>query len=428
MSWFTNLINPPKGALLTEAVNPAIDRLERNTTREESIGNYLADMKMARNLYATNPLARALIDLPVSWLTSGGVTVRADTDANQTLVDRFWYDPTNNMPATLPRLIREQALVGEAALGVFQADGIIRVARIPADTITRVVTDSSNVDRPAVAIRELDNIEAGQNEEAWAIGVDNSAFSQQALTARASTTGLMLLWQRNRLVGYSRGSSDLLPVLRWLPLFESLVAGELDRMTYIRNYIWDIEAPTDERIKKIKDSLNGHAPTPGTAVVHGPNETWTPRTVDLAGADAAAAVRTFRNHILAVMQVPEHHLGGGGDVNRATAAEMDTPFIKSLQARQRDWTAAIKELLAIVAPLAEIEVEWPALVDEDKEKTTTAGKNLVEGLTSAIQAGIITAQEARNAIAPIMPEDFDPNAQPPEPQPEEVIDVERETE
>ena len=119
------------------------------------------------------------------------------------------------------------------------------------------------------------------------------------------------------------------------------------------------------------------APAPGTVRVHNEGETWQAISPTLQAQDAGAGARLFRNHALSGLGWPEHWFGGGGDVNRATAAEMGDPAFKTLLARRREWTAILEEVGALVVrrrldpagrgvaplppPLAP-RVEWPELV------------------------------------------------------------------
>ena len=88
--------------------------------------------------------------------------------------------------------------------------------------------------------------------------------------------------------------------------------------------------------------------------------------------------------------LPEHWFGGGGDVNRATAAEMDAPTMKAL-AQERDlWTEILRrcasyviwrrldpagmsppdpeEFDADIEPMA----EWPEMVERDLSRHATS--------------------------------------------------------
>jgi hypothetical protein len=69
--------------------------------------------------------------------------------------------------------------------------------------------------------------------------------------------------------------------------------------------------------------------------VHNDSEKWDAVTPDLKSQDSSEAARLFRNHVLAGSTIPEHWFGGGGNVNRATAGEMDEPTFKIFSMRQR---------------------------------------------------------------------------------------------
>ena len=89
--------------------------------------------------------------------------------------------------------------------------------------------------------------------------------------------------------------------------------------------------------------------------VHNESETWQALTPDLGGRDLDAVSRLFRNHLLIGSGMPEHWFGGGGDANRATAAEMGDPAFKTLKVRSNGrvkttWTPNSRARAETTAP------------------------------------------------------------------------------
>jgi len=129
-------------------------------------------------------------------------------------------------------------------------------------------------------------------------------------------------------------SSDLLPLADWIDAYEKLLYGEVERAGFLRSFLWDVtlkdasQEDVDARARAISP------PRPGSVRIHNESEEWRAVTPDLKSEDTTALGRFFRNHILGGAGMPEHWYGGGGDVNRATAAEMGDPTFKSLAMRQ----------------------------------------------------------------------------------------------
>jgi len=130
--------------------------------------------------------------------------------------------------------------------------------------------------------------------------------------------------------------------------------------------------------------------------------------------DAAAAARLHRNHILGSLGLPEHWYGGGGDVNRATAAEMDAPARKMIEARLK----TVKNMLELVFDtviaraakagmlrgvsedeLYDYDVQTPEISDKDVAKLSTMLRDVSTSLTVAESNGWIGKEDAAKAFA-----------------------------
>ena len=139
---------------------------------------------------------------------------------------------------------------------------------------------------------------------------------------------------------------------------------------------------------------------------------------DHPGCERARRVETsrlFRNHLLGGLAIPEHWFGGGGDVNRATAAEMGDPAFKTLKVRQRLWSEILRRAAEVALarrldptgstwpdpadPALAVSVEWPEMVVADASRHAEALAQTTGAVGLAIDRGLLTEASALRLLA-----------------------------
>jgi hypothetical protein len=147
------------------------------------------------------------------------------------------------------------------------------------------------------------------------------------------TDGECFYFAINNVTNSPRGRSSLLPVSDWLDAYEQFLFDYADKWPLLGTFVWDLlvqGAQPDE----IKEHVKNFVKKSGSVFGHNEKVTLTPAAPDMQAVQAQEGARLMRNHILGRFGYPEHWYGGGGDVNRATAAEMDVPAIKMLSYKQ----------------------------------------------------------------------------------------------
>ena len=394
--------------------------------------------RLALRLWERNLFARRMIEMPIAWLLGDGVRLTAEDARARAWLDEFWRDPVTDMPRNLPRMMREFALFGEQCWPVF-ADphsGHVRLGYLDPRRIADVVSDPDNAAR-AVGVATAPDEGGRERRFRVVVAGPETVFAPPARQLRESMTdGDVFLFQTNRLMTGGRGRSDLVAAFDWLEDYERFLRGELDRADFLRAFVWDVRldgARPDEVERRAAEIA---APAPGTVRVHNEGETWQAISPTLQAQDAGAGARLFRNHALSGLGWPEHWFGGGGDVNRATAAEMGDPAFKTLLARRREWTAILEEVGALVvrrrldpagrgaAPLPDgvaplppplaPRVEWPELVRGDESRHAAALARTVAAAAEARDRGLLgelTALRLVRAAAERLGVTFDPAAE-----------------
>jgi hypothetical protein len=381
--------------------------------------------KFAFHLWERNILANRIIELPLAYMLSEGVTVSADDEEVKRWITQFWTDPINSMNIKLAKKARQLAIFGEQCYPVFvnEISGHVRLGYLDPANIAEVIRDPDNPEQPIGVITTRDK--KGQYLK-YKIVINGSedVFTQRTQSIRAGfTDGECFYFAVNDLSNGSRGRSDLLHLTDWLIAYDDFLFAEQDRIDKQLSHVWDIElkgATADECKAKAGEIATVGI---GDIRVHNENEIWKTSAPALNASDTSVYARLARNHILAGASLPEHWLGGGGDVNRATAAEMPEPTFKIFTMRQTYISYMLEEMIRFVirkrSGLDEIDwsderysfkVRMPEMVNSDITKYTASLAPLVGFCATAIQEGLITkvrALEFINAISSRMGVEID---------------------
>mgnify|MGYP003148787942 FL=1 len=406
-------------------------RLSDNSTRD------IAPMGMERMwrtvefLYRANPLGHFLIEISNAFLFAEGCTLKVSDPECQEILDGFWNDPINKLDENLPRLWRENKIMGNLLLVAFvnEMNGHVRLGYLDPRRVAHVVYDPDNAMQPIGVITKKDKKGNFKRYRVIVVGPE-SVFAPTARRIREEdfTDGDIFFFARNMLMGDEMGKSDLLPVMDGVDAYDQAVFGELERWTHLRSFIWDVElkgATQDQVNERAKDFVS---PETASVRIHNDSEKWDTVSPDLNSDDSDVLARLIRNHVLGSKAIPEHWFGGGGDVNRATAQEMGEPTLKMLSMEQR----AVKHMLETIAifvvlrgiqPKGELPMphDVPAefrpqavfaeLTSKDTSKYATAMTQVASACSMAIDRGLLTEETAVALLAVIAGQlgyEFDP--------------------
>lgn len=407
----------PAPVRLVEAAGTTIDADEEGFRRLS--GDKLRDLgpltqarmqKMAAYLWEVNLVANRIVELQVAFLLAEGVRLEAGDDETQAVLDRFWFDPINQMDLKLAKKVRELALFGEQCWPAFvnEHNGHVRLGYLDPSQIATVVTDPDNGEQPIGIVTQKDKRGASRRYRVIVNGPED-IFTQRTQAIRATfDDGDAFYFRINDLSSGSRGRSDLLAQIDWLDAYDQFLFGEVDRAQFLRAFLWDVTltgATPDEvaeRAKKIGP------PSPGSVRVHNDAEKWDAVTPDLQAGGTAEHARLFRNHILGGASVPEHWYGGAADVNRATGDSMGTPTFKLLSMRQRFIGAALESVGLYVlrqwhlaASRGEpdlsderfaVTAQWPEMTARDTTAYAAALQQVVVAVGMLIDRGLISEE------------------------------------
>lgn len=382
----------------------------------------MTQLRMQRTavyLWEQNLLGNRLIELPLAYLLAEGVRLRVEDEDNQKILDRFWSDPINDMDIKLAKKVRELALFGEQCYPAFvnEHDGMVRIGYLDPQLIQTVVMDPDNPEQPIGIVTAKDKKGRSRRFKVIINGPED-VFTQRTRAIRESfTEGEVFYFRVNDLSSGTRGRSDLLAQADWLDGYDQFLFGEMDRQKFLRAFVWDVTLKNADEPTVKKRAAEITAPSPGSVRVHNDAEVWSAEAPNLNGADTGDSARLMRNHVLGGATMPETWFGGGGDVNRATAAEMNEPTFKVYAMRQTQLKHMLQSigryvLLRAKTAKSDAEIDWadpaykvqavfPELAVKDTTKYATALAQVVVACATAIMNKLMSRSFAVQLIAAV---------------------------
>lgn len=427
LRWIGLLPTAPTETKYREAAGTTVDddedewrRLSGDTKRDLSPMSQHRMREVAAYLWESNLLANRLVELPLAYLLAEGVSLQVKDANAQATLDRFWNDPINAMDKKLTKRVRELSLFGEACYPAFvnEHSGKVRLGYLDPARIATVVTDPDNPEQPIGIVTVRDNRGVARRYRVIVNGADDEIFTSRTQEIRATfTDGDCFYFTINSLSSGVRGRSDLLAQADWLDAYDDFLFGEQDRNKYLRAFVWDVTLKGADEKTVAARAKNIAPPSPNSVRVHNDSEEWKAVTPDIKAADSSESARLLRNHVLGGGTMPEHWFGGGGDVNRAAAAEMGGPAFKVFSMRQRDVKHLLEEIGQFVLrqkAIAEgatepefstaeykIKAVFPEMVSGDLAKYAQALQQVITGVSIAVGKGYLTKTTAVRVIASI---------------------------
>jgi hypothetical protein len=372
--------------------------------------------KLAEYLWQSNLLANRLTELPLAYLLAEGVTLTCKHDEHQKLLDAFWNDPINNWPLKLAGRVRALSLLGEQCYitRVNEGSGFVRLGYLDPRQIGNVVMDPDNPEQPIGVITKRDTHGKYWKYRVVVLGDDADLFTERTQKIRAEdfTDGECLLYQVNKFPNGSRGRSDLLGQMDWLDAYDGFLFDEIDRIGYLRSFVWDVTLNGADQTKIEEFDKNFKAPAPNSKFVHNDSTKLEAVAPELQAADTSESARLLRNHVLGGATVPEHWFGGGGDVNRAAASEMGEPTFKVYTMRQTDLKLMLEQIGRYVLWKStktgdpnwgdeqwKVTASFPELVNKDLTKFAAAMSQVASCVVLLIDNGLLTKERGLQLIA-----------------------------
>lgn len=374
---------------------------------------------IAMYLWESNLLANRIIELPIAFILSQGVSVVCNDEEVQGWVDEFWHDPINQMDIKLITKARQLSLLGEQYYTAFtnEHNGHVRLGYLDPTQIATIVKDPDNNEQP-IGVVTVKNRKGIAKRYKVIVNGPEDIFTQRTQKIRESfTDGEAFYFNINSFSNGDRGRSDLLAQADWMDAYDQFLYGEFDRAAFLRAFVWDVtlsNATPDEVKARAKEI---HSPSPGSTRVHNDSEIWAAQSPGLQSGDTEATSKVFKEHMAGGATIPLHWLGSGGDANRATAAEMATPTFKIFEMRQTYlgymlsqmvWFQIRMRAIAILGhepdqfdEIFSFKVQWPNMVEADTTKYAAALSQVVFTAVALIDNQLLTKEKALQMVETI---------------------------
>jgi hypothetical protein len=321
-------------------------------------------LSLAYFVWMLNPTARSIVELKKDYVVGDGMTYTAEDEDVQAWLDKFWHDPINQWRNKIHSKVRELILYGEQCWPVFvdEFTGMVRLGYLDPKNIKEVIVDPMNCET-AIGVM-------------WKVGLDKyyartildeSTVSEKAREMRAGYEhGDVFYFAINKLSNATRGLSDLLPVLDALDVLDRLLFNRAEKVEVLSNYWVDVTIPgaTQEEINQFMETSGAQMPKPGRFNAHNDRIQYEIMAPRLEAYQFKTDFDLIRNYIGLGMGFPEHWLGEGGNVNRATALEMGGPPEKRLHSFQDNIEGIMRYIFQFVIQQGKAKGDIPQNADE----------------------------------------------------------------
>lgn len=382
--------------------------------------------------WVRNADIRRIVEVLVTFTVGGGFTIKCNdkTGLVQAWVDQFWNDRANRMDWRIREMARGAYLSGELfpVPAVNAYTGRVRLGFMDIRSVTDIKVDEAtglekavvcNLQGSPVEYRIIYEDERGNAPvEMPLIYGEVTKNTGDSTRTIGKLVGQVFYWPLNRPVGAVRGSGDLTPAIDWAEGIEQLLWAAQDKVK-LANQVYltltDDDA-TKEELRKMADPKEKDyyikRPRVGTVLLQNKRVKWGFIHPELAASDLETSVKLFHRRIETSSGLPEHWFGQGGDVNRATALEMNSPTHKWLKERQQQFRDYISDLVQFVIDQGriftdrlktvsdfsfEVSVEEIAVADETKQ--TASLQAVVTSVSTAVMSQLISAEVARSVLA-----------------------------
>ena len=287
-------------------------------------------IKIAYYLYKTNPMAFRLTEDMKDWVIGKGIAYEHANPLLKGVLDRHWKDWVNQWELSQHAFIRDLGLFGELCLPAFfnRANGHVRLGVLDPERIQRVEPDPENA---RVVRRVIQKGSGPLRSRAYEIiRVDEDPRSPSF----GRLTGQAFYFAVNRASTATRGTPDLLTLADFLDAYDQFLFDDMERTVLAKRFVFDLRVDNATEADLRRKAAQLKRLKPGATHAHNENEELRAVSPDLKSQDTSQQARLYRGHILGGAGFAEHFFGLGGDVNRATAAEMADPIVKRINGRQ----------------------------------------------------------------------------------------------
>lgn len=348
-------------------------------------------LEIAWFLYEQNPLAKRLITLTTDLVTGGGITVDADDDRIQAVIDKVWTGRINHLQARAREFHNALGITGELVLpvAVNPITGGLQLGYLDPAQVEAIIPTPGNILVP-MAVRLKSDRTGGHGP-----GQELPIVRENPVTGRLE--GECFYLGINKLPNSLRGRSDLLAYADWIDMYDQFMLSEVERIHLQSSFVWDykIEGADQAKIKERLAALP--TPRPGQVFGHNEKETLEARTPDLKAVDRSAAGRMMLTHIIGSFGFPLTYFGFT-DSNNATIQGQNDIMLRTPASRQIEYRGFLELIVRYAVEQATtrnpalfreaahgFKVRMPEIAAKDVSRVGQIFAQVVSALDTAMQ-------------------------------------------
>lgn len=394
-------------------------RLTQRSEKELTPTSWQKQMDVAHFLWLQNPMGHRILELQADFIVGDGYTFQAPDEEVKKILDRHWTDPDNAWDMKQYERYIELTTFGIWAPKAFvnKHNGHVKISPVDPAWIADL---KQNMHNPG----KVDQIklQRGQGRK-----IDWHEVVKEEQDPTNENFGLLcgeiFYFPINKLSFTIQGISDLFRIADWLDAYDQFIFSLLERINFLNAHLYDITLEgaevkeVEEMIQKLEDS----PPTPGGFRVHNEKETWDALAPKINSAEIEQVAKLVRILILGAAGIPEHWFSVGGDVNKATAAEMAGPILRKMKRKQAFWRDVITQVLQFqidqaikVGRLSRLKIDEngktvkrdlsfqvivPDLSAKDVALFAETLLKLTDALVAAVDASFMELKQAREIFA-----------------------------
>lgn len=419
---------------------------ERIRTRDLDLISQDQMIRLSLYLYTSNPLARWLVNTPVSLAVGRELGYSVDVgleesgneatrkapktreEANRLAaeirryLDPYWTNPVHNIGGRAPHYARTYLATGHLILpitGRNEVSGAPQLDLLDAGQLRGAISKSGFSIAADTLVYEPANTTGQQRE----VDVIRPNPDGALLPLDPDGQGLMgaLYFPRTLLLNSLRGISYLMDVADWLDANDQTTWTSVDRAKLRNAIVWHLtvkNAKNDQAIQAEVDKVTGAAANPGTVYGSNENVTLEAKGSNVTAEDTVDLHRLIRNHVLGAKGMPESWYGEGSYTNRATAGEQTDVAYKVLGEMQAELGGIFRALLhfgydAIQqrqtilpkrtdSPWLKLEPALPVIQERDISRQATVVTQLESAIESAIEGQLVSRQTGRRIFVDLL--------------------------
>lgn len=369
----------------------------------------LQDLTDALEAWRVNAWVRQVVRLTTAYVVGDGVSISSAIPEVQDFISRFWSHPENLMDQRLASLCDELTRAGELFPVLFtnKFDGMSQFRVVPASCIEEVVTDLQDYEKE-LEYREI--IPGQLDRKTWKSKRTARIASQRPDGRGRRPEPMMLHYPINRVIGATRGESDLTPLLPWARRYTDWLKERV-LFNRIRNklaIVW-VKIKDTSQVQAKQKQYDERPPEEGAVLVTGPDEEITFPAANIQSFDVSQDGKAIKLAMAAAANLSLIHFGEGDTALKSTSASMDDRTFRTNRQRQQDFgwilcdicACAYRRYRAVLgSPVDEYEdlkitAQFPDISRGDNRDLAEAARSAVSGLTELQEALRIDTPEYR---------------------------------